>query len=342
MKVRLTRRDFLGSISSIGLSSILPTTCSPRKGGVMQPRKGKGNLYRKDGKSLLVVVEGHDVEKMLSKGLDCLGGLDRIVERGESTFIKPNYGSHRDYPTGSDPRFLIFIANRLKQSGAGEVTICDSSDGYVLNRYNDFAYVFKTNNVFDIGKEAGVNVICTHPIEENDYVSVASHRWQKHREMKVNKHLLSTPIMINQPMLKKHGDAFMTCALKNFFGAVHQPQRLMAHQRLREGDEEGRDFFMKTIAEFADTMRPELTIVDARKIMTIRGPSLKEGSKVIDVNKLILSGDMVATDAYCARLLDDYDETFDKVMVQPTLEYARDLGLGVMDFNKIEVIEETV
>ena len=320
---------------------MLPATCSSRKGGVMQPRKGKGNLFRKDGKPLLIAVEGCDVEKMLSKGLECLGGLDRIVDRGEQAFIKPNYGSHRNYPTGSDPRFLISVADRLKQSGAGEVTICDSSDGYILNRYNDFAYVFKTNNVFDIGREAGVNVICTHPIEEDDYVSVASHRWQKHREIKVNRHLLSTPVIINQPMLKKHGDAFMTCALKNFFGAVHQPQRVLAHQQLREGDGEGRGFFMKTIAEFADAMRPELTIVDARKIMTIRGPSLKEGSKVIDVNKLILSGDMVATDTYCARLLDDHDETFDKEMVQPTLEYARDLGLGVMDLDEVEVIEVT-
>ncbi len=33
---------------------------------------------------------------------------------------------------------------------------------------------------------------------------------------------------------------------------------------------------------------------------------------VKDINKIILSGDMVATDSYCAQILDAQDETFEK------------------------------
>lgn len=337
-----SRREFIKICSLLGVTSMIPFHCSINSEKNLEPRKGKGNLFVENGKPLLVVVEGQDINKMLTKGLELLGGLDKIINKNESVFIKPNYGSHRAYPTGSDPQFLISIADCLKQSGSGKVTIYDSSDAYILNRYNDYQYVFKVNNVFEIAEKAGVEVICTHPIDRKEYVSVYSSRWEKNRKIKVNKYLLPAPVIINQPMLKRHGDAFMTCALKNFYGAVFQPQRMNSHYKLNDNGEPGREFFMKTVAEFADALRPELNIVDARKILTVRGPSLKKGSVVKDVNKLVLSGDMVATDAYCTQILDEHDETFEKDMIKTTLEYAQKLGLGQMDLNKVIIIEETV
>ena len=339
---RFSRRQFLKTISAIAASLAAPSSIWAGGEKKLQPRQGKSNLFVEDGKALLVVVEGSDAEKMLAKGLELIGGLGKVVASADHAFIKPNYGSHRAYPTGSDPHFLVSIARGLKQSGAGKVTICDSSDPYVLNRYNDPAYVFKVNKVFEIGKEAGVEVICTHPKDEKQYVSVYCGRWQKNPEIKVNPHLLAASVMVNQPMLKRHGNAFMTCALKNFYGAVHYHQRMESHNQLKKFGEEGRDFFMKTIAEFADCLRPELTIVDARKILTVRGPSLKEGSVVKDVNKIIISGDMVATDAYCSQILDAHDEGFNREMIAPTLEYAEKLGLGTADLSKVKIIEVTV
>jgi uncharacterized protein (DUF362 family) len=339
---KFSRREFLKAISAIAASFGVQSSAKGLAAKRLQPRRGKPNPFVEDGKPLLVAVEGQDAEKMLAKGLEAIGGLGKAVASGDRTFIKPNYGSHRAYPTGSDPNFLILIAQHLKKDGAGKVIICDSSDAYVLNKYNDFEYVFKTNNVFEIGKKTGVEVICTHPMDEKEYVSVYSDRWQKNPEIKVNRHLLGASVLINQPMLKKHNEASMTCALKNFYGAVYQPQRMNSHNKLKDGGEQGKDFFMKTVAEFADAMRPELNIVDARKILTVRGPSLKEGSVVKDINKIIICGDIVATDAYCAQILDANDETFDKEMIAPTLQYAEKLGLGTADLNKVKIIEITV
>ncbi len=344
-----SRRQFLKSGGAIGaslaISGLFEGCESARidagsKGP--QPRAGKSNLFVEGSRPLLVAVEGTDIEKMLVKGLETIGGFGKLVAAGDSVFIKPNYGSHRAYPTGSDPHFLVSIAGHAKKEKAGRVTICDSSDPYVLNRYNDFEYVFKANNVFEIGKAAGVDVICTHPSDKAQYVTVCSDRWQKNPQIRVNPLLLGAGVIINQPMLKKHNDAFMTCALKNFFGAVEASQRLAAHEQLKESGEEGKDFFNKTVAEFADCIRPELTIVDARKILTVKGPSLKEGSVVKDVNKIIISGDMVAADAYCAKILDAQDETFSAEQIVPTLQYAEKLGLGTSDLSKVKVIEIAV
>ncbi len=61
------------------------------------------------------------------------------------------------------------------------------------------------------------------------------------------------------------------------------------------------------------------------------------------MNRLILSGDMVAVDSYCADLMQKYDETFQKEKrVERQLEYARHLGLGTKDLNQVETIEITV
>ena len=337
-----SRREFLKAISAVSAFCAAPFSTQLWEKKTPQPRKGIANPYVEGGKPLLVAIEGADAEKMLAKGLEVIGGLGKIVHSGKHTFIKPNYGSHRAYPTGSDANFLVSIAKHLKEGRAGEVTICDSSDIYVINRYNDFEYVFKTSNVFEAGRGAGVKVICTHPTDEKEYVSVHSDRWEKNPDIKVNRHLLKADVIINQPMLKKHNEAMMTCALKNFYGAVYQPQRMAAHNKLKEGNEQGKDFFMKTAAEFADCLRPELNIVDARKILTVKGPSLKEGSVVKDINKIIISGDIVATDAYCAQILEANDNTFKKEMIAATLQYAEKLGLGTADLNKVKIIEITV
>ncbi len=338
-RFEFSRREFLKAISAASAFCAAPFSAQTWEKKTPQPRSGMANPYVEDGKPLLVAVEGTDVEKMLAKGLETIGGLKKIIHSGGNTFIKPNYGSHRAYPTGSDVNFLVSIAGHLKKGGAGKVTICDSSDIYVINRYNDFEYVFKTNNVFEISRKAGVEAICTHPTDEKEYVSVHCGRWEKNPDIKVNRHLLKADVIINQPMLKKHNEAMMTCALKNFYGAVYQPQRMAAHSKLKEGSEEGKDFFAKTAAEFADCLRPELNIVDARKILTIKGPSLKEGSVVKDINKIIISGDIVATDAYCAQILEANDGTFKKEMIAATLQYAEKLGLGTADLNKVKIVE---
>jgi uncharacterized protein (DUF362 family) len=308
---------------------------------VMKPRQSKGNLFTDDGRPVLVVVRGKDGDRMLAKGLETLGGLAPLLQIDDEVFIKPNYGSHREYPTGSDPHFLVSIAAQIRKYGDRHITICDSSDGYVLNRYDDPAYVFKENDVFEIGRQAGIEVVCTHPKDEKEYESVFSDHWEMNPEIKVNRQLLHAPIVVNQPMLKKHGEAQMTCALKNFFGAVYQPQRMNAHKQLRGNGTKGHKFFMKTVAEFADALRPELTIVDARQIMTVRGPSFKEGSILKEINCMILSGDMVATDAYCATILEAHDETFAKETIDITLEHAHQLGLGERDLSKVKIVEIT-
>ncbi len=84
----------------------------------------------------------------------------------------------------------------------------------------------------------------------------------------------------------------------------------------------------------------DLIIIDTPGL--VRGPSFKPGSVIKDINKIIISGDMVATDAYCAQILDDNDDGFDRQTIAPTLSYAEKLGLGTADLSRVKIIEITV
>ena len=95
------------------------------------------------------------------------------------------------------------------------------------------------------------------------------------------------------------------------------------------------------MAEIARLVNPELTIVDARSIVIGNGPTLStRGATVRDrVDRLIISGDMVAGDVYCAAMMAEYDETFSTDMVAPTIAAAAAHGLGELDAARVEVIE---
>ena len=60
------------------------------------------------------------------------------------------------------------------------------------------------------------------------------------------------------------------------------------------------------------------------------------------MNRLILSGDMVAVDSYCGQLMEEHDETFsiaDRLANQ--LIYAERLGLGTREADRIQTVEVT-
>ncbi|NOR15025.1 MAG: hypothetical protein GQ544_04925, partial [Candidatus Aminicenantes bacterium] len=87
------------------------------------PRPAKPNPYvTKDGKPRLVCIEGYDVNTMLSKGLQALGGLNRLIKKKDRVLIKPNLVLREtaagvpQYPTMSSPetiRELIYILREV-------------------------------------------------------------------------------------------------------------------------------------------------------------------------------------------------------------------------------------
>ncbi len=301
-------------------------------------RLGVPSPFVKNGKPMLVVVEGTDYEAMLDAGLEALGGLDKLVQKDNSVVLKPNLLKPQPYPVTTDPDFVFAVSRQVKGLGCEKVVVRDSPSAGGAKKDS----AFTSNKYFEKGKAAGVEVVATDKQSDPEFLACQESRWELHPQILVDRDLLAADVIINLPPLKRHFIPGMTCALKNHFGCVHGSARMKAHQEAKNGAE-GVRYFRRSIAEYADAVRSDLTIVDARSLLVKGGPSLGGGPAEVKtaVNRMILGADMVAVDAYGAELMSEHDETFSPAMADDTLEHAQALGLGVGDLKQVEVIEVT-
>jgi uncharacterized protein (DUF362 family) len=343
----LSRRDFIKL--AVGGTVVLSALGSGCFQGAQTPRAGIPNPFMQGGKPLVVSVQGKNPERMLRTALDAVGGLKTLVGGGEEALIKPNFIFPQPYPITTDPAMIFLTARLLREAGASKLEVFDSPGTYLVGTEQ------QTFNFYDIvrtGREQGVTVITGGAGRRREYVKTRKEGWRAYPEIIVSKKIYQAPIIVNMPCLKRHHTSFLTCALKNQFGAIYGAQRWDAHIR-GEGISKGikgadartkalfrdENFFMTALAEFADAVRPELSIVDARAILTKGGPTRGKGEIKEGVNRIILSGDMVALDVYCSRIMEEYDDTYTTEMIVPYLRAAERLGLGTMDLNKAKIIE---
>ena len=294
----------------------------------LEPRQRIANPYvTNEGKPILVCVNGDDYTRMLQTGLAALGGLGLLVDNNQDVLIKPNFVYTEGYPTTSDVSAVVSTIEAVQQVSTGAVSVGDTG-GIDPEQIYDFLHI----------EEAVMNAGGTLLLLDDTY-DVRRQSWPNEMpDFKVWTDIYDTPILINLCALKRHYAAYMTCAIKHHVGAVAGPDRTYTRGYLHAFADRSYDF-LTTLAEMAGVVNPELTIVDARQVMAINGPLRSYGGQIRDCGKLIICGDMVATDAYCARLLEQYDETFNASWVNTTLARAVELGLGTSDLDQVEIIE---
>ena len=330
---RVSRREFIKE-TAIGATAVsLSTGVFGCAASPVPPRTTHTNRFMTNEKAILLVVEGTDAGKMLEAGLNRLNSL-APGWMPERLAIKTNTDSADPYPVNIDMELMGPMVQYIKDSGTENLIVCDApTTGMDKNR------AFKGLGYFELEKQSGVKIVAGDAEARSQYVPVRDDQWEVSQSVGVFRPLHEATFIINVVVPKRHVSARFTCALKNHFGSVYGPERWAIHRKASE-ERDGRRLFDKTLAEFADAVRPELTIVDARSLLARHGPKLRGRSEVKrNINKLILSGDMVATDAYCADLMKKYDDTFDPEMISSQLEYAQKLGLGTIDKAKIEIME---
>jgi len=326
----LDRRRFLCSMSLLHptfqtlANSLMP---GPQLGG--RRERNTNNLFLHNGRPLLVAVEGNDVKKMLTAGLNTLPQLEAAL-KGKRVVIKPNATASEPYPITTDVALLQTIVQYVKRAGASQITICDSPSfaGFANER------VFTKLGYFKLAKEESVRATVTDSQVGSEYVHVANPKWAANPFLMSDRLLNEADFVINLAIPKRHHVADFSCALKNNFGCTYGTFRMLAHLR-------GGDFFDNSLVEFADAVRPQLTIVDARSVLARSGPSFRQGeSEIVAAGQMIISGDMVAVDSYCGRLMEGLDSTFNmSERLQRQLEYAHSLGLGELQPPNTELLE---
>jgi uncharacterized protein (DUF362 family) len=291
----------------------------------LEPRVRVPNPYvNTAGHPLLVSVQGTDFADMLATGLSILGGLDRLITNNQTVLIKPNLVTDtEDYPTISSLDSVLSTMQAIQQVSSGQIKV---GDGVLTSYYASTGFDPAIPN-------AGGQLV-----EFSSFYPVRRSTWLPNvPDFEVFTEVYDAPIIINFCNMKRHNSAYFSCALKSHVGTVNGPGFIGTRDYLHSFDAYT-DEFLQTVAEIAGVVNSELHVVDAREIMTVTGPFQSWGGEVCPLHRLILCGDPVATDAYCAWLMSQTD-TFDADLIQPTLQRAQELGLGTANLEQVEIHE---
>jgi uncharacterized protein (DUF362 family) len=141
----------------------------------------------------------------------------------------------------------------------------------------------------------------------------------------VMKQALEADVLIAAPVAKSHSASGVSLALKGMMGLIYD--RKTFHM----------DLDLNTaVVDLCTVLVPKLTVIDATRVLSDGGPG--GPGKVIPLNKIVASADMVAADAMAVELGTWYGRRFKASQVKHIKE-AHERGLGNMD-TAAQVVKE--
>ena len=236
----------------------------------------------------LVAVMNGEPEAMYARAIESLGGIKQFVKSGSRIIVKPNMGWDRppEFSANTNPKLIAAIIKDCLAAGAREVGVFD-------NTCDEWRLSYKNSGLEDAVQAAGGKILFAH--EERYYRQVNIPGAKRMKTAKIHEAILDYDAWINVPVLKNHGGAKMTVAMKNYMGIVWD-RRYMHSNNLQQ-----------CIADISSyTKKPVLNIVDAYRIMTQNGPKGRSIADVQTAKALFMSRDIVAVDTAAVRFFSQY------------------------------------
>ncbi len=265
----------------------------------------------------LVAVMGGEPEEMYSKAIEALGGMKKFVKPGQTVVVKPNIGWDKtpEFAANTNPMLVAAIIRDCLKAGAKEVVVFDHT-------CDDWAACYKNSGIEDAVKAAGGKMAFAH--EEKYYREVKLPQGKRLTVTKVHEAILDSDVWINVPILKNHGGAKMSIALKNNLGIVWDRRYFHAND------------LQQCIADCALLeKKPTLNIVDAYRIMTKNGPKGRSESDVQIAKALFMSTDIVAIDTAAVKFFDQFEKM--PLANVGHINIANDLNIGTSNIDKLKI-----
>ena len=260
----------------------------------------------------LVAIKGGEPDAMFKRAIESVGGMKRFVKPNNSVVVKPNIGwdVSPERAGNTNPKLVKQIVKECFDAGAKDVYVFDHT-------CDNWTKCYTNSGIENAVKDAGGKVVPGN--NESYYQEVQVADGKRLRYTKVHELILESDVFINVPILKNHGGATLTVAMKNLMGIVWD--RGYWH----------RNDLHQCIADYATLRQPDLNIVDAYNVMKRNGPRGVSESDVVTMKSQIISTDMVAADAAASKLFGLEPETI------PYINYANSMGVGTMDLTKLKI-----
>lgn len=268
-----------------------------------------------DARPDLAAVHGTDTRAITRAAVAAIGGMRQFVSRGASVFVKPNIGWARGPAQGANthPDVVAAVIEQCFEAGARVVTVADHTLDLAERCY-------RRSGIPAAARQAGARVVLIDPAKfrrlrlKGEFV----------REWEVYTEALDADTLINLPVAKHHSLCRLTGAMKNWFGAIGG-RRADLHDRIHTA-----------IVDLAQFFRPQLTLLDATRVMLRNGP---QGGSLADVQETHLvaaSRDQVAIDAFAAGLIG---------FAPGDIAYIREAHerrLGRMDLEALRIVRRSI
>jgi uncharacterized protein (DUF362 family) len=295
-----------------------------------------------NGKPIVVVVKGTDFAAMLAKGMNLLGGFARFGT-AKSVIVKPNFvfDKRTRYPTTTDEASVLTTVQYLQKEGFSNITVADRRGKRLNGRAGG---KFDWSGLNDLADEGGFSTDSLMDDDEAPTIHTGDSRWTIMPSIGVIKKIYEAGLIINMPTLKRHVPTNLTCSLKNNMGLLDVPTTMDMHlwgdDNKATHDAMGQDAVVKrlclAVAESAMAVSPEMTVIDAREVLCENHVSYASGEPR-RANRLIISGDPVAADVYCTKVLKEVYEPYEVGPTRYTFEHAARLGIGIADESGVVV-----
>ncbi len=254
------------------------------------------------------------IKEMVRSALNALGGMDKLVSKGNRVIIKPNiaWNQKPEFAANTNPYVVAALVELCREAGASVVKVMDHTCS--ANPVPSY----ENSGIAPLARQAGAWVDYIDKRRFQNFIipdSKVLKSWSFYEEMV---YANEVDVLINVPIAKQHGTSRLSMGLKNVFGMI--------------GGDRGSlhtDIHPK-IADLNKFVKLDLIVLDAFRILKNHGPT---GGRLDDVDnsverarRIIVSTDPVAVDAYGATLFG----------IQPKdVGYIREShegGLGEVDF----------
>lgn len=262
---RINRREFL-SMAAAGTAA------------VMLPWSLHAEAAQR---TTLVLIRGGSPADAFGTAIDTLGGLAQFSPPGRTVVIKPNIGWDRTPAQGAntDPDLVAAAVTAFVKADS-KVEVFD-------NTCNTAQRCYRRSGIEEAAKRAGARVFFVH---EKLFEDIRLPNGVTLKSWPVYRNYLRADLRINLPILKHHSLAGVTAGLKNLMGVMGG-----SRPEIHKG-------FDTKLIDVTAAILPELTILDARRVLMRNGPQGGNPEDVKIMDALIAGFDPVAVDAEGARL----------------------------------------
>jgi uncharacterized protein (DUF362 family) len=304
----MKRRDFLKTSAAVGVAAL---TFDKLQAAV------SANTLMVEAVPDMVAVMGGEPAQLLERALKEMGGIEKYVKKGQSVVIKPNIGWDKkpDFAANTNPELVETLIKQCFKAGAKSVTVFDHT-------CDNWQKCYENSGIKKAAEAAGATVLPGN--DEIYYKEVKIPRGIKLKSTKIHQALLDADVWFNVPVLKNHGGAKMSIAMKNYMGIVWDRQFFHSND------------LQQCIADTCTWQKkPALNIIDAYRCMRKNGPQGRSVSDTSLLKALIVSTDIVAADTAAIGLFNQVEKM--EINQVGHIANGENLKLGTQKIEKLNV-----